>query len=76
MLTLSSGDGAGGGDSDDGNTTVDVTASQIFLDGQPGATISRLATGDDVLAIGTAGSDPLAATVTFAFDQGGDGQGD
>ena len=75
VLTLSSGDGGGGGDSEDGNSTVDVTGSQIFLDGQPGATVSQLATGDDVLAIGAAGSDPLAATVTFAFDQGGDDQG-
>jgi len=75
VLTLSSGDGGGGGDSEDGNSAVDVTGSQIFLDGQPGATVSQLAAGDDVLAIGTAGSDPLAATVTFAFDQGGDDQG-
>jgi hypothetical protein len=76
VLTLSSGDGGDGGDGEDGNSAVDVTSSQIFLDGQSGATVSQLATGDDVLAIGTAGSDPLAATVTFAFDQGGDGQGD
>lgn len=75
VLTLSSGDGGGGGDSQDGSSTVDVTGSQIFLDGQPGATVSQLATGDGTLAIGTVGSDPLAATVTFAFSQGGDGQG-
>jgi hypothetical protein len=76
LLTLFPGDSAGGGDSEDGNSTVDVTGSQIFLDGQPGATVSQVSTGQDVLAIGTAGSDPLAATVTFAFNQGGDGQGD
>jgi hypothetical protein len=37
--------------------------------------VSQLATDDDVLAVGAAGTDPLAAAVTFAFDQGGDGQG-
>lgn len=77
VLTLAPGDGDSGGDggSDGSTTTVDVSGSQIFLDGQSTATVSQLATGDDVLAVGTAGTDPLAATVTFAFGQGGDGQG-
>jgi hypothetical protein len=70
VLTLGSGDGQG-----DESTAVDVSSSQIFLNGQPGATVSQLTTGDDVLAVGTVGTDPLAAAVTFAFGQGGDGQG-
>lgn len=79
VLTLASGDGDSGGDGGGGDSestaTVDVSGSQIFLDGQSGAPVSQLATGDDVLAVGTAGTDPLAATVTFAFGQGTDGQG-
>ena len=79
VLTLASGDGDSGGDGGGGDSqstaTVDVSGSQIFLNGQPGAPVSQLATGDDVLAVGTAGTDPLAATVTFAFGQGADGQG-
>jgi hypothetical protein len=76
LLTLSSGDGAGDATFDGSSVgTVDVTTSQVFLDGQPGAA-GQLVTGDLVLALGTAGSDPLAATVTFAFSPGGDGQGD
>lgn len=55
---------------------VDVTSSLIVLDGQSGATVSQLNPGDQVLAVGTAGSNPLAAMTIFAFDRGQNGQRD
>lgn len=77
LLMLSSGGGdQASGDDETSSATVDVTNSQIILDGQPAASVSQLAPGDAVLAVGPAGSDPLAATTTFAFGNGEDGQGD
>jgi hypothetical protein len=62
--------------SENGDFTVDATSSQIILDGQAGGTVDQIASGDEVLAVGTAGSDPLAASTIFAFSQGEDGSGD
>ena len=61
ILTLSSGDSGT-------STQVDASKAAIYLNGVAGATLSQLASGDKVIAIGTAGSSPLAAATVLDFN--------
>lgn len=53
---------------------VDATAASIVLDGLSGSTLAQLVAGDRVLAVGSPGSAPLAATTVFAFSSSDDEQ--
>jgi len=64
VLTLS-----GRGDSG-AVTSVDSSAANIYLNGVVGSAVSQLQVGDRVIALGTAGSNPLAASAILAFNSG------
>ncbi len=53
-----------------GPETVDASAAAIYLNGVVGATVGQLSQGSFVLALGTAGSSPLAASVVLDFNRG------
>ena len=62
-------------------TSVDSTSASIYLNGVGGSAVSQLQAGDRVIALGTAGSNPLAASAILAFNSGdqhptGDNNGD
>lgn len=64
VLTLS-----GRGDSG-AVTSVDSGAANIYLNGVVGSAVSQLQVGDRVIALGTAGSNPLASSAILAFNSG------
>ncbi len=51
-------------------TSVDSSAASIYLNGVVGSAVSQLQVGDRVIALGTAGSNPLAASAILAFNSG------
>ncbi len=48
-----------------GASTVDASAASIYLNGVPDGSVGQVTDGDQVVALGTAGSDPLAASVVL-----------
>ncbi len=52
-----------------GPSLVDASSATIVLNGVSGSSVSDLAPGDAIVAVGPSGSTPLAATAVFAFNQ-------